>query len=74
MLFFIHSIINRECSEACTVGGIHIPKGMNIQVDVWSINYDPDIWGDNPEQFNPERLVYLNRIAGLLVNLRFSSG
>ncbi|KAK2147643.1 hypothetical protein LSH36_543g01024, partial [Paralvinella palmiformis] len=46
---------NRKCSEACTVGGIHIPKDICIQPDVWSVHYDPDIWGDNPEQFNPER-------------------
>lgn len=48
-------VVGRECSQACTVSGIHIPEGMSVQIDMWSIHHDPNIWGDDVEDFIPER-------------------
>ena len=42
--------------KSCTVNGIHIPQGMVVLADVWSIHYNPDIWGPtDPHVFEPER-------------------
>ncbi|CAF1113754.1 unnamed protein product [Didymodactylos carnosus] len=48
--------INRECIKDTIVCGYKIPKGSVIQPDVYSIHYDPDLWGPvDPEKFHPER-------------------
>lgn len=49
------NVVNRKCLEACNIGGIYIPEGVTVQADVWSVHYDPDVWGDDPEHFIPER-------------------
>ena len=45
---------SRECNEACTINGIHFPKGMMIFVPVYALHRDPEYWPD-PEKFEPER-------------------
>ena len=51
-------VVNRLCMESCTVGGIHIPAGVTVQADVWSIHNNPDTWGPtHPSVFEPERYV-----------------
>ena len=46
----------RECNEACTINGIHFPKGMLVLVPVYALHRDPEYWPD-PEKFEPERSV-----------------
>ncbi|KAI4330560.1 hypothetical protein MLD38_028839 [Melastoma candidum] len=36
------------------IGGYDIPKGSNVQVNVWAIARDPAVW-KNPLEFRPER-------------------
>ncbi|XP_064630991.1 cytochrome P450 3A9-like isoform X2 [Lineus longissimus] len=51
-------VISRMCTESCSVDGIHVPKDMVVSADVWSIHYDPEIWGPvDPEKFHPERFT-----------------
>nr|AFX98060.1 p-coumarate 3-hydroxylase [Cunninghamia lanceolata] len=38
------------------IGGYDIPKGSNVQVNVWAIARDPAIWKD-PLAFRPERFL-----------------
>ena len=33
---------------------VKIPSGMNVQVDVWGLHHDSDLW-DDPQTFEPER-------------------
>lgn len=49
----------RECMSACDVGAkaMHIPKGTIIQVDVWAVHHDKEVWGDDVEDFRPERYI-----------------
>ena len=54
----------RECNEACTINGIHFPKGMMIFVPVYALHRDPEYWPD-PEKFEPER--YSRDLAHLLL-------
>ena len=50
------------------VGGIHIPPGVIIQLDVFSMHYDAEVWGPvDPYEFYPERYslfsIYFNSIS-----------
>lgn len=38
-----------------TIGGQFIPKGMFVAADTWTIHYSREIWGDDADQFVPER-------------------
>ncbi|CAF0791603.1 unnamed protein product [Rotaria sordida] len=46
----------RECNTTTTVCGHIIEKGSVIQPDVFTIHYNPDLWGpEDPNIFYPER-------------------
>ncbi|CAM4756507.1 unnamed protein product [Rotaria magnacalcarata] len=57
--------MTRECNTNATVCGHTIEKGSIIQPDIFSIHYDPDLWGpEDPNLFIPERhLVKRHPIA-----------
>lgn len=46
-------LIIRECTEDAIYKGIRIPKGCGINIPVYVLHRDPDLW-DNPLDFNPE--------------------
>lgn len=41
--------------ETAKLGDLTIEKGTLVQADVFSVHYDPEIWGDDAENFVPER-------------------
>jgi len=47
----------RYCSRDTEVEGLKIKKGMIILVPIHVLHMDPDIYGDNVEQFEPERFL-----------------
>ncbi|CAF3917122.1 unnamed protein product [Rotaria sordida] len=48
--------MTRECNATTSVCGHKIEKGSIIQPDVFSIHYNPDLWGpEDPNLFIPER-------------------
>ncbi|XXG63870.1 hypothetical protein AAC387_Pa05g1965 [Persea americana] len=47
-------LIPHESSEDCTLGGLHVPRGMMLLVNPWAIHRDPNLWAD-PTSFKPER-------------------
>ncbi|CAF1007481.1 unnamed protein product [Adineta ricciae] len=50
------SVLTRVCNETTTVCGHLIEKGSVIQTDLFTIHYNPDLWGpDDPHEFVPER-------------------
>ena len=52
----LYRLTNRLCMEDVKVGNVTIPAGTNIQFDVFSIHYDPQVWGPvSPFDFYPER-------------------
>ncbi|KAL2536629.1 Cytochrome [Forsythia ovata] len=52
----------REALQDVIFKGIHIPKGINIQIPIPVLHQDPDLWDSNVHQFNPER--FAGGIAG----------
>eukprot|EP01103_Thecamoeba_quadrilineata_P015709 TRINITY_DN5046_c0_g1_i1.p1 TRINITY_DN5046_c0_g1~~TRINITY_DN5046_c0_g1_i1.p1 ORF type:complete len:516 (-),score=92.09 TRINITY_DN5046_c0_g1_i1:41-1588(-) len=49
--------IIREASKETVVGGYNIPEGTWVMMMVYSAQHDPDLWGDDVEQFKPERFL-----------------
>ncbi|XP_057869931.1 cytochrome P450 734A1-like [Cryptomeria japonica] len=45
----------REIHKDTTLGGIAIPKGTQILIPTLSLNHDTSLWGDDADEFNPER-------------------
>ena len=53
---FLFRFLNRLCSESCVIKGLHIPKGVVIQLYSQGVHMDPDVWGpEDPKEFIPER-------------------
>jgi cytochrome P450 len=48
----------RLCMADTIVGSSHrvaIPAGLTVTADVWSVQHSSEIWGDNAEEFDPDR-------------------
>ncbi|GMT24663.1 hypothetical protein PFISCL1PPCAC_15960, partial [Pristionchus fissidentatus] len=45
----------RECTEAVEINGYKFEKGDMIMPDVWSLQMDKDLWGEDADEFRPER-------------------
>lgn len=55
-LYPLASISNaRKCMRTTTINEIEIEAGVYVQMDTWSLHYDPTIWGDDVKEFIPER-------------------
>ncbi|XP_060063954.1 cytochrome P450 3A24-like [Ylistrum balloti] len=49
------TVVARECMENCIIEGIKLTKGMLIHANVWALHYNAELWGEDPDQFVPER-------------------
>ncbi|CAJ0571640.1 unnamed protein product, partial [Mesorhabditis spiculigera] len=45
----------RVAERDCELAGVKLEKGDAIQIDAYYIQRDPEIWGDDAEEFNPDR-------------------
>jgi cytochrome P450 family 13 len=47
----------RQCTESTSIGkdSFLVEKDTVIVVDSLSTNYNPELWGENPNEFNPDR-------------------
>ncbi|XP_065859267.1 cytochrome P450 714C2-like [Euphorbia lathyris] len=52
----------REALEDLTYKDIMIPKGTCMQIPIPLVHHNPDVWGPDVDQFNPER--FANGILG----------
>ncbi|KAL0458977.1 UNVERIFIED_CONTAM: cytochrome [Sesamum latifolium] len=56
------SIISREALKDLKFGSINFPKGVNLWTLVTTLHTDPQNWGPDSYQYNPER--FANGITG----------
>nr|WET52751.1 cytochrome P450 82D365 [Callicarpa americana] len=48
---------SRQFTQDCNLGGYHIPKGIQLFVNLWKLHRDPHVWPDDPSEFRPERFL-----------------
>lgn len=49
------AFVSRMALQELNLGGVHIPKGVNIYVPVSTMHLDPKLWGADAKEFNPAR-------------------
>eukprot|EP01095_Lingulamoeba_sp_RSL-Kostka_P012933 TRINITY_DN5225_c0_g1_i1.p1 TRINITY_DN5225_c0_g1~~TRINITY_DN5225_c0_g1_i1.p1 ORF type:complete len:506 (+),score=157.75 TRINITY_DN5225_c0_g1_i1:92-1609(+) len=49
-------VISRVCSKDTTLNGYFIPKGTILLLNSFSVNRDPEIWGEDCDSFDPDRM------------------
>jgi len=54
------AFVIRENEKSIQLGSYQIPPNINIQVPVWEIHHDPELWPD-PFRFDPERFSPANK-------------
>ncbi|CAI0439772.1 unnamed protein product [Linum tenue] len=48
-------VLPRECREECRISGYDVPLKTRVLVNAWAIARDPRYWGEDAEEFVPER-------------------
>ncbi|KAG6415527.1 hypothetical protein SASPL_122939 [Salvia splendens] len=56
------SVVSREALKDMKFGKINVPKGVNLWALVTTLHTDPEIWGPDSYEFNPQR--FANGITG----------
>ena len=49
-------VVSRELTEALTIDGVTFPVGTEIDISMYNIHHNPDVW-ENPETFDPDRFL-----------------
>lgn len=44
----------RICTEDCVVGNLHMKKGVQVLIEIFTIHRNPELWSE-PDKFDPER-------------------
>ncbi|CAI9103165.1 OLC1v1001611C1 [Oldenlandia corymbosa var. corymbosa] len=56
-LYPLVTVMSREVFEDMKFGDIAIPKGVTMWAFVLALHTDPDIWGNDSYEFNPQRFA-----------------
>ncbi|XP_022761129.1 cytochrome P450 CYP72A219-like isoform X2 [Durio zibethinus] len=51
------TVLPRHTSKKTSIGGMPIPAGVDIQLPTLLLHYEPEYWGDDAEEFRPERFA-----------------
>ncbi|KAL6648209.1 hypothetical protein ACP70R_012433 [Stipagrostis hirtigluma subsp. patula] len=68
------AFVSRQALQELTLGGVHIPKGVNIYIPVSTMHLDPKLWGPDVKDFNPERFSDARARPHLYSYLPFGAG
>jgi cytochrome P450 len=55
-------VMSREALRDMKFGNINVPKGVTVWTLLVALHQDPDIWGPDANNFNPER--FSNGVSG----------
>ncbi|KAJ8526536.1 hypothetical protein K7X08_029013 [Anisodus acutangulus] len=47
----------KRAYKECTIGDLSIPAGVDLTLPIMLINRDTELWGDDAEEFKPERFA-----------------
>lgn len=64
----------RHTYETVKLGGVSVPAGVDLVLPTLFIHHDPEIWGEDAEEFNPERFSQGISKAGKEQNAFFPFG
>ncbi|KAK7088100.1 hypothetical protein V1264_022062 [Littorina saxatilis] len=53
-VYTIVPTISRQVSSPLTIEGVHIPKGVVVDINIYQLHTNPNVW-ENPMEFNPNR-------------------
>ncbi|KAL1547247.1 cytochrome P450 714C2-like protein [Salvia divinorum] len=56
------SAVSRETLKDMKFGELNVPKGVNLWILMTTLHTDPEIWGSDSYEFNPER--FADGVAG----------
>ncbi|XP_058101145.1 cytochrome P450 CYP72A616-like isoform X5 [Magnolia sinica] len=48
-------LLNRRTYKRMQLGGITLPAGVELSLPILLIHHDPKLWGEDADEFNPER-------------------
>ncbi|EFP13120.1 CRE-CYP-13A8 protein [Caenorhabditis remanei] len=46
---------SRHCMRTTKIGDQLVEAGVDVQLDTWTLHHDKQIWGEDVEEFKPER-------------------
>ncbi|RCN49007.1 unspecific monooxygenase [Ancylostoma caninum] len=52
---------SRRCMKSTTLGDVEIHEGEYVLADTFTLHYDPEIWGEDANEFRPERWMNADR-------------
>jgi cytochrome P450 len=66
--------ISREAAEDVVIQGVHIPKGASVLISPAAFHHNPAIWGEDCDEFKPDRWNKLATSGGDHTFAAFSMG
>ncbi|MED6107142.1 hypothetical protein PIB30_011157 [Stylosanthes scabra] len=66
------TVLPRMAFEDITLGDLYIPKGLSIWIPVLAIHHSQELWGQDANEFNPDRFASKSFIPGRFIP--FASG
>ncbi|MED6143435.1 hypothetical protein PIB30_006009 [Stylosanthes scabra] len=49
--------VQRQAREDIQIEGLMVPKGTNMWIDVVAMHHDKELWGEDANEFKPERFM-----------------
>ncbi|CAJ1947410.1 unnamed protein product [Sphenostylis stenocarpa] len=66
------TVLPRMVFKDMVLGDLHIPKGLSIWIPVLAIHHSEELWGEDANEFNPERFASKSFMPGRFIP--FASG
>ncbi|GMR46086.1 hypothetical protein PMAYCL1PPCAC_16281 [Pristionchus mayeri] len=66
--------VARTCMKDTTVGGYEIDKDTIVMADTFAVHFNKDLWGEDVDEFKPERWLESDRRVAAINFLTFGAG